>query len=236
MTPRSSPFLPVLLFVAQQASLHVASAQTVVTIGMDVDYPPYAFQTEDGELAGFGKDFADGLTALCDDLEIVVVEERWDNCWSSDGGGTLGAKVADGTLDGCMTYTHTKGVRDELADFSDAILQDNRPAGLLTLLDSEGVPKVGGMNDLDGKTIIDVGGWAPTADGLEVVTNFCTDELYSPNITLVVAKEGEEEGLGANDVAMKMLRDGEGDAIFIYADQAEEYTKCPEGAALDCTL
>ena len=38
----------------------------------DVDYPPYAFQTADGELAGIGKDIADGMTALCEDIEINV--------------------------------------------------------------------------------------------------------------------------------------------------------------------
>ncbi|KAL7526700.1 hypothetical protein ACHAWF_001879 [Thalassiosira exigua] len=218
------------LLVAHSASA-ASENVTTVTLGQDIDYPPYAFQSDDGELAGFGKDVADGMTALCDDLEIIVVKEDWVNCWSSEGGGALGASVANGTIDGCMTYTHTQGVRDELAEFSDALLQDNRAAGLLTLLDEDGKTKVTGLDDLSGKTIIDVGGWAPTADGLTFVTNQCTGEKYAQDYTLVVA-----DGDVANDVAMRMLRDGKGDAIFIYANHAHEYQKCPEGAAWNCTL
>lgn len=204
---------------------------TTVILGQDVDYPPYAYRDADGALAGFGKDMADGMTALCPALDIVVVEERWSNCWSSAGGGSLGASVANGTVDGCMAYTHTQGVRDDLADFSDAILQDNKAAGLITLLDAAGTPTVSGREDLAGRTIIDVGGWAPTADGLGFVTNQCTDAKYSEDYTLLVA-----EGDVANDVAMTMLRDGDGDAVFIYADHASEYSQCPVGAAWDCSL
>ena len=143
----------------------------------------------------------------------------------------LGDSLASETeLDGCMTYTHSLGVRDTFADFSDAMLNDNKPAGLLTLLD-EGKPKVTGLSDLSGKTIIDVAGWAPTADALGIVVNQCTNENYSEDFELVSA-----DGDIANDVAMQMLRDGEGDAIFIYADQVAEYSQCPEGAAWNCTL
>ena len=228
-----SSFFALLLAAAGLHRRHLASAQTVttVTLGMDVDYPPYAFQTPDGELAGFGKDVSEGMSALCPDLEIVVVQEMWANCWTSEGGGALGPSVTDGTLDGCLTYTHTMGVRDDLADFSDAILDDNKAAGLLTLLDDDGRPTVSGMDDLAGRTIIDVGGWAPTADGLGYVTNHCLDDNYSSNMTVVVA-----DGDVANDEATRMLRAGEGDAIFIYADQADEYSQCPEGSAWNCTL
>jgi len=205
--------------------------KTVITLGQYVDYPPYATQTPEGEIAGFGKDFADAMTALCDDVEVNMVYEQWKNCWIDDDGGMVGESVSNGTLDGCATYTHTAGVRDDKADFSDAILQDNQAAGLLTLLNEDGLPKVSGMEDLSGRKIIDVGGWAPTADGLGFVTNQCTNEKYSKDLTLLMA-----EGEVANDVAMQMLRDGEGDAIFIYANQAEEYTKCPEGSAWNCTL
>lgn len=57
-----------------------------------------------------------------------------------------------------MTYTHSAGVRDERADFSDAILQDNQAAGLLTLLDVDGNPLISGLDNISGRTIIDVGG------------------------------------------------------------------------------
>ena len=98
------------------------------------------------------------MTALCEDIEINVVREDWVNCWSSEDGGKLGKKVADGSLDGCMTYTHSQEVRDKYADFTDAILDDNKAAGLLTLLDEDGNPKVTGLDDLSGLNIIDVGG------------------------------------------------------------------------------
>ena len=114
-----------------------------------MDYPPFAFQ-EDGELVGVGKAIADGMSNLCPNLEIKVVQVDWEDCWSAEGGGKLGQAVANGTLDGCMTYTHARGRRDELAEFSDAILKPN-PAGLLTLLDEYGRPMVDGMDDLDGR-------------------------------------------------------------------------------------
>ena len=195
--------------------MFVGASGVTLKFGQDVNWPPYAYINETtGQLAGFGKDIADGMTALCDDLTIEVVQVPWADCWSSANGGSLGAAVEDGTLDACMTYTSTWGVRQDFADFSYAILDDNRAAGLMTLL-QDGVPKVNGLSDLSGLTIIDVGGWAPTADGLGYVKNKCTDESYSSNYTLVVGD--------GNDAAMKMLRDGEGDALFIYADAASTY-------------
>lgn len=194
-----------------------------------MDFPPFAFQ-KDGELTGVGKDIADGMSNLCPNLEIKVVQVDWEDCWTAADGGKLGQKVANGTLDGCMTYTHARGRRDELAEFSDAILKTN-PAGLLTLLDEDGHPKVDGMDDLDGRTIIDVGGWAPTKDTFKYVYNKCTFEKYSENVNLVVAT-----GDSPNDVAMEMLRRGEGDAIFIYANQATNFADCDENSAWNCSL
>lgn len=142
---------------------------TTITLGQDVDYPPFAYQTPNGELAGFGLDIANGMNDLCEDINIVVVQEAWENCWTSDN--QVGSSIASGKLDGCMTYTHSAGVRDERADFSDAILQDNQAAGLLTLLDDDGNPLISGLDNISGRTIIDVGGWAPTADALQFVMN-----------------------------------------------------------------
>ncbi|CAE7395711.1 MCAT [Symbiodinium natans] len=202
--------------------------------GMDIDsrrwldWPPYAYKnTTTGELAGIGKDIADGMSALCDNLTIESVETGWLNCWTSDG--KLGPLLENGTLDACMTYSHGRGLRDTLADWSLAILDDNKPAGLMTLL-LNGKPVVSGMDDLAGKTIIDVGGWAPTADGLGYVTNKCTNQPYSSNYTLAVGPE--------NDDAMRMLRNGEGDAVFLYADQAQLYqcAGADVAAEWDCSL
>ena len=46
------------------------------------------------------------------------------------------------------------GTHDHIREFSDAILNDVKPAGLLTLLDQDGTPTVKGMDDLAGKKII----------------------------------------------------------------------------------
>lgn len=190
-----------------------------IKLGQDVDYPPYAFIDGAGVLQGFGKDIADGMTASCDDIEIEVVRANWSDCWDGNGP-KLGAKLEDGTLDACTTYTHTKGVRNDWADFSGGILDVNKAAGLLTLL-VDGQPKVNGNSDLDGVTIVDVAGWAPTADTIAFVENKCASKLYS-------AKYIMKAGAG-NDAAMKMLRDGDADCMFVYADQAHNYQCNAEG-------
>ncbi|CAE7659804.1 unnamed protein product [Symbiodinium sp. CCMP2592] len=210
--------------------LTASAAVTSLTFGQDIDYPPYASKNAtSGELTGFGVELVKAMNTHCSaTLNITVVETRWSNCWSSAGGGTLGALLDNGTLDACMTYTHTQGIRNDFADFSWGILDVNKAAGLLTLLEN-GMPKLDGHSDLNGKTIVDVGGWAPTADGLDFVTNKCLNQKYSSNYTLVVGN--------GNDEAMTMLRNGTADAMFVYADQAKNY-QCDGSmvAAWDCTL
>jgi len=210
---------------------HTSSGPVSITLGQDVNWPPYAYKdSETGEVKGFGKDVAMGMNALCpDELKINVVETRWDNCWSSANGGQLGEKLDDETLDGCMTYTHTQGLRNDFADFSWGILSVNKAAGLLTLLHPDGTPKVDGADDLEGKNIVDVGGWAPTADGVGYVTNKCTDQPYSKNFTLLTGD--------GNDDSMRMLRDGRADVMFVYSDQAHNY-QCGHGvdSTWNCSL
>ena len=49
------------------------------------DWPPYAYQNSTTmELAGIGKDIADGLTASCSNLTIEVVQTNWLDCWTAD--------------------------------------------------------------------------------------------------------------------------------------------------------
>jgi len=231
-----------------------------IKLGQDVDYPPYAFIDGAGVLQGFGKDIADGMTASCDDIEIEVVRAKWSDCWDlgwrhngkkwwrpNGSKPKLGAKLEDGTLDACTAYTHTKGVRNDWAEFSGGILDANKAAGLLTLL-VDGKPKVNGSSDLDGVTVVDctlpwqqpahpaVAGWAPTADTIAFVENKCASKLYS-------AKYIMKAGAG-NDAAMKMLRDGDADAMFVYADQAKNYQCNADGkgkysgsvATWDCAM
>jgi len=151
------------------------------------------------------------------------VETRWSDCWTPAG---LGELLENGTIDACMTYTHTKGLRPQFADFSYGILAVNKAAGLLTLLDENGQPRVTGHDDLSGKKIVDVGGWAPTSDGLDYVENKCTGTNYSSNYELLIA----DGAVNNNDLALSMLLDGTADAMFVYADQAYQYKQaCSDG-------
>jgi hypothetical protein len=151
-------------------------------------------------------------------LDIEVVETKWADCWTPDG---LGAKLADGTVDACMTYTHTIGLRPQFADFSYGILNVNKAAGFLTRLNTNGEPHVNGHNNLGGLNVVDVGGWAPTADGLTHVKNQCTGEYFWSNYKLLVADGADNN----NDLALKMLLDGDADIMFVYADQAYNYKR-----------
>lgn len=204
------------------------ASKTKLKLGQDVNYPPYA-SSEDGKPIGFGHDVAVGMNSMCPDLDIEVVITEWSQCWTPTG---LGQGLADGTLDACMTYTHTKGIRNEFADFTHGILNVNKAAGLLTMLDENGAPKVNGHDDLEGKKVVDVAGWAPTADGLDFVENKCTHTNYDSGYKLLMA-DGSENN---NDLALSWLFNGTADAMFVYADQAYNYKKeCKkDGADLDC--
>jgi len=212
--------------------------KTNIVLATDVDWPPYAFYQVGeagvgGGLAGFGKDVGEGVGEVCG-LDITFVQTNWANCWDADGYKEGSPGIGEGLLnrwfDGCSTYTHAQGVRNRFMEFTNSILDANKPAGLLTLLDSDGTPKVNGLSDLAGLKVVDVGGWVPTADGLMYVENKCTGKKYAPK-----CPEGEYGvecytllvGDG-NDAAMKMLRSGEADAMFVYADQAYNY-ECVDG-------
>ena len=230
--------------------------------GMDTDFPPYAYRNSTtGELAGFGKDIADGMTALCDDVTIEVVYTNWANCI---GGGSLGVLIENGTLDACMTYTHAHGFRDQVADFSYAILNDNKPAGLMTLL-VNGVPKVNGNSNLDGVKVscrseamfLFLTCFLFSVMALLKVTEVCHGPFaevvdvggWAPpedTLSLVTNKCTDEKystnlnlqvAMGGYDEAMTILRNGSADAMYVYADMAEK-AQCTPGVAQDwnCTL
>jgi hypothetical protein len=130
-----------------------------------------------------------------------------------------------------MTYTHTAGARPRQLEFTQAFLQDNKPAGILTRLDASGNPVVSPMSDLSGVNIVDVNGWAPTDDTLAMVTNQCTGNLFSGYNMITPTATG-------NDAAMAMLMDGTADAMWVYADQAHNYDCNAAGvtATWNCTL
>merc|ERR1719473_2197283 len=192
------------------------TARPKIILAQDVDWPPYAYVATppegDYEVAGFGHDVAKGLESVCD-IDVVTRQTSWSECW---GDNKIGDKLDAGAFHGCMTYTHTAGTRNRYVDFTNGILSANKPAGILTRLGSDGKPIIDPKSDLTGKKIVDVKGWAPTADGLKLVTNWCTNKRYTGYEVLTPVTDG-------NDAAMAMLRDGTADGMFVYADQAHNY-------------
>ena len=128
---------------------------------------------DDYELSGMVVDVIDGMSALCG-LDIIPVQTNWEDCWYSN---EIGRGLERGHYHGCMSYTHTKGVRNRYLEFTHAIIQKGA-AGILTRL-SNGEPIVTSKSDLDGVKIVDISGWAPTSDGIEFVRNDCTGNMYS---------------------------------------------------------
>merc|ERR1719464_740437 len=126
-----------------------------------------------------------------------------------------------------MTFTNIKGVRNDYVEFSNSILSGtSKPAGLIAKLNDDGLPEiVDGMDDLCGKLIVDVKGWAPTADTIAYVENKCTGELYSDGMHIIPNREGANN----NEEALQMVMEGKVDAMYVYADQGYYYKKmCDE--------
>ncbi|CAL1130770.1 unnamed protein product [Cladocopium goreaui] len=204
-----------------------------IILGQDVDWPGYAFMgsppESDFETEGIGKDIAKGLESVCD-IEVHVTEVRWSDCW---GNAVIGDGLAAGELHGCMTYTHTYGARNRFCEFSKPILKDNKPGGILVKLDEFGDPVVTGDSDLSGKKVVDVVGWAPTADTLALAENKCTKQRFQ-GYTIVQPTVNTGN---ANNDALKTLLDGDADAMWVYADQVKQY-QCGPGvtANWDCDM
>merc|ERR1719464_395090 len=126
-----------------------------------------------------------------------------------------------------MTFTNIKGVRNDYMEFSNSILSGtSKPAGLIVKLNADGLPEiVDGMDDLCGKLVVDVKGWAPTADTIAFVENKCLGELYSDGLHIIPNWEGANN----NEEALKMVMDGTVDAMYVDADQGYYYKKmCDE--------
>ena len=162
-----------------------------------------------------------------------------------------------------MTYTHPYGQRNRYVEFSDSWAVKNKDGGLLVRLNDNGEPvasdgkPLDGSNDLEGKTIVDVTNFAPTADTLTLpkTHNSCTNKpfkvtlanikqgntLYTDNDKATYEYEGETlKAKGSNDRALIALLNGKDgvDALWIYADQAHDY-HCDEDVeqeAYECKL
>lgn len=200
-----------------------------VLLAQDINYPPYAYLSDspaDGfGLTGFGPDVARAAGKRCG-LDVYITQTEWDDCWN----GKIGTGLLNGHYHGCMTYTHTVGERNRFLEFSDPILSDNKPAGILTRLE-DGKPVVSPMSNLTGIKIVDVKGWAPTSDGLAFIKNTCTGGNFVDYEMLVPSESG-------NDAALAMLLDGSADAMFVYADQAHNL-RCDDPSVSptwDCSL
>merc|ERR1719343_778091 len=227
-----SPSAPVRFLEPPIPGIMPGRERPKLILAQDITYPPFAFlggSDTDFALSGFGHDFAHGMKEVCD-IDVFIVQTSFDNCWD---GKKIGRALSAGEFHACMTFTHLRGARNRFLEFSDPILDLNKPAGLLTRL-VDGVPVVNGLSDLAGKKIAEVTGWAPTPDTLALSTNKCTGqpfedyEIISPEVP---------EGANANDVSMVLLLNGEVDALWIYADQAYLY-QCPGDVSPDwnCSL
>lgn len=200
-------------------------------MGVDIDYPPYAYLREPPygssadieEVVGVGPDMIKAMGAYCG-FDVTVTQAHWADCWGSN---EIGQGLREGWYHGCMTYTHAAGVRNRYLEFSDSWAIRNKPSGLIVKLNG-GVPALNGNSDLNGKIIVDVTGWAPTADTLAFVDNQCTQQKYT-NYTVVQGDDITVDGsyFGSNDRALLAVLEGKADAMWIYADQAENY-QCAE--------
>jgi hypothetical protein len=136
-----------------------------------------------------------------------------------------------------MTYTHTVGQRNRFMEFSEPILNLNKPAGIITRLNADGSPHISGTSDLTGMRMVDVVGWAPTADGLAFVKNTCSGDASFNNGNYDIITPTVDTG-NANEDALLTLLAGDADGIWIYADQAKNYRCSAEidSASWNCTL
>jgi ABC-type amino acid transport substrate-binding protein len=97
-----------------------ATSKTTYRLGTNV-YSPYTFRDGSGGWTGFGVEMARGMSSMCDDITIEIVETPWPDCWLYDDSG-IGAALDQETVDACITYTHTHGVRNVYADFGWGVL------------------------------------------------------------------------------------------------------------------
>jgi len=212
-------------------------------MGVDIDYPPYAYikmapfgsNTDLDNPVGVGVDMIKAMGEHCG-FDVEVMQAHWSDCW---GDGEIGRGLLEGWYHGCMTYTHAAGVRNRYLEFTNSWARLNKPSGIITKLDG-GVPVLKGTDTLSGKTIVDVTGWAPTADTLFFVKNGCTDGKYT-NFTVV---QGDEITLptdgsypasmakGPNDRALLAVLNGLADGMWVYGDQAANY-HCKDGEVME---
>lgn len=220
------------------ASVLPGMSRPKLIMGMDVDYPPYAYlkqapydrKTDLDEVIGVGADMINGMAAHCG-FDVTIMQAHWSDCW---GGGEIGSGLLQGWYHGCMTYTHATGTRNRYMEFTSSWATPNKPAGLIVKL-TDGKPTFNGYDNLNGRRIADVTGWAPTADTLWFVNNQCTGKPYE-GFTVIqgadIHPNNPADSKGPNDDALLAVLEGKVDAMWIYGDQAANY-QCSEGTDED---
>jgi len=220
------------------ASVMPGMSKPKLIMGMDVDYPPYAYlkmapykrRDDLDEVVGVGADMIKGMAAHCD-FDVTVTQAHWSDCW---GNNEIGPGLREGWYHGCMTYTHAAGTRNRYLEFTNSWAKPNKPAGLIVKL-VDGKPSFSAKDNLSKKTIVDVTGWAPTADTLYFVKNQCTGEAYKGFEIIQgdeIKPQNPDEAKGPNDRALLAVLEGKADAMWIYGDQAENY-QCSPGTDED---
>jgi hypothetical protein len=130
-----------------------------------------------------------------------------------------GVAIKQATLHGCMTYTHLFGARERIFEFTHAWTKAaSKAAGLITRLVA-GKPVISPTSLLTGVNVVDVTGFAPTADLIGAAYNDCVDgkPIFDLNGINFISPAGD-----GNFEAMKVLKDGGADVLWVYAEQAED--------------
>ncbi|KAH8095009.1 FK506 binding protein [Aureococcus anophagefferens] len=213
------------------------------TLGSDACPDFLRHYANDTIVGGFGPDIAKALEGVCD-IEVTTIQAGWAECWTD---GHIGDSLLAGYYHGCQTYTHTIGARNRYMEFSTPILDLNKKeCGFIAMLDDDGNPVVSPTSDLSEYVVVDVTGWAPTADTVSVLQNDCNGGAFFKVDEVTMLGSGDIESCDGdyctneNDKALKMLMNGQAHAIYIYSDQAYNYmTACAEDeatAGVDCEL
>jgi len=214
-------------------------------MAVDIDYPPYAYLKQPPYTSkydldspiGVGVDMVRAMADHCG-FRVEIIQAHWSDCWN---GNEIGQGLLEGWYHGCMTFTHAAGVRNRYLEFTNSWARLNKPSGIITRLDASGAPHLRGNDSLAGKTIVDVTGWAPTADTLHFVSNECTGEKFDHTFRVVQGDDIElpktgpwaaSMAMGANDKALLAVLNGLADGMWVYGDQANNY-HCKEGAWQD---
>jgi hypothetical protein len=166
-------------------------------------------------MKGFLPDMIKLMQDTCDDVEVEWTHTEWGKCFEESSGSWVGDDIKYGGLHACAGYTKTKGTRARLFEFADAITTPNaRTGGIITRL-VNGVPVVSPSSNLTGVKVVDVKGWAPTQDNLQIARNSCDgDKPFDyGNIVFV------DPGASGNKAAMAALKSGAADAMWVYSDQ-----------------